>query len=74
MLYLFLLFLFLVCSNGNVRLMNGTASSGRVEVCYNNSYGSVCDDQWGVINAGVVCRQLGYSFSSKQTKRLIKLL
>lgn len=48
-----------------MRLMNGSNASGRVEVCLNNSYGSVCDNHWGIINAGVVCRQLGYSFSSK---------
>jgi len=43
--------------------MNG--SSGRVEVCYNDSYGSVCDNGWGIINAGVVCRKLGFPFSSE---------
>lgn len=60
-----LLFICIVCCDGDVRLRNGTDSSGRVEVCYNNSYGSVCDSGWGIISAGVVCRQLGYSFSSE---------
>ena len=57
----------LACTNGDVRLMNGSSSSGRVEICYNNSYGSVCDNQWDIINAGVVCKQLGFSFSSNYT-------
>ena len=54
-----------MCSDGDVRLMNESVPStssgkGRVEVCYNNSYWPVCDDRWDRLDAGVVCRQLGY--------------
>ena len=54
------------CTDGDIRLMNGTEPSmreGRVEICYNNAYGSICDDFWDVIDAGVVCRQLGFNKS-----------
>ena len=49
------------CLQGSIRLRGGTATRGRVEVCNNNVWGTVCDDFWGAADARVVCRQLGYS-------------
>ena len=48
--------------NGSVRLVDGSSPyEGRVEVCNNGQWGTICDrGYWNYQDAMVVCRQLGF--------------
>ena len=50
------------CTNGEVRLVNGSGPhEGRVEICVNEAWGTVCSNSWSTSDAKVVCRHLGYT-------------
>ena len=61
------------CTSGDVRLRLNTIvpesyqliddelARGRVEVCVDEMFGTVCDEFWDHIDASVVCNQLGFS-------------
>ena len=61
-IYLILFFSYIACDEGDVRLTGGATNlEGLLQICFNGSWGTVCDDFFGTPDANVVCRQLGFS-------------
>ena len=68
-----LVFMYAVpCPNGDLRLRGSTTLyKGRVEICVNGVWGTVCDDYWDYSDSRVVCRQLGYSEFGKPLQYIV---
>ena len=62
------------CIDGDVRLVDGyihgNGKEGRVQICLNNTWGSLCSDSWDDMDAVVACRQLGFP-SANSKKHII---
>jgi deleted-in-malignant-brain-tumors protein 1 len=63
--YLWCIYYTARCAPGTVRLVSESGSYfrqyGRVELCINETWTTICDEHWDDIDASVVCHQLGYS-------------
>ena len=65
------------CTTGEIRLTDGTTQyEGRVEVCINGVWGTVCDYNWGKKQAYAVCHQLGYQgiYQNKEIREFLNFL
>ena len=55
------------CTHGDIRIASQSddttllTSEGRLELCVNSVWGTVCDSIFGSRDAHVACRQLGYA-------------
>ena len=55
------------CEHGDIRLVGGSDPyQGRIEVCVNNAWGTVCNKQWSFAEGSVACRRLGLQLFGKE--------
>ena len=55
------------------RLVNGTSSSGRVEIFYKNRWGTICDDYFNQMAGHMICKAMGFRYVCKTLHENIKI-
>lgn len=59
------------CTDGEIRLVNGTNPlEGRVEICFNRAWGTICSNGFGEAEAEVVCTQIDSQMSSTHNQSI----
>lgn len=54
------------CTDGELQLSGSELTSGgRLEMCFQGIWGTICDHNWIISNAIVACRQLGFKTEGK---------
>ena len=49
------------CQKGDIRLEQGSSiREGIVQVCINHAWGTICDQDFHNVDAGVICSQLNF--------------
>ena len=57
-----------VCTDGKIHLHGSTnVFVGRVEMCVDGTWTTICDEYWDDNDARVICQQLGHSPYGKLT-------
>lgn len=57
-----------VYPDGSIRLVGGRSpTEGNVEIFYRGRWGSICDDEWDIREAYIVCKMLGYNRAVRAT-------
>ncbi|PFX28995.1 Scavenger receptor cysteine-rich type 1 protein M130 [Stylophora pistillata] len=56
---------FRALTDGALRIAGHNASSGRIEVFFDNQWGTVCDNGWDIDDALVSCKQIGFDRASQ---------
>ena len=54
--------------HGAIRVVGANRArvvAGYMQICFNGNWRAVCDSGWGIEDAQVVCRQLGFSTQGK---------
>ena len=63
------------CGTGDIRLVGGSLESeGRLEVCVNQLWGTVCSRYWDYEETRIACRQLGHQELGNKLHHLLNFL